>query len=189
MLASSVSDRTAIDNAYNDVNSCGPNLSSDAAVFTRAASSRRAMLASLARCRAAPRCRLPLLSDLANAWHASIAADQGFATWANDAATQGCVANDTNNPGYQATITPDNEATQVQDRLRRPVEPDRHQLRPHHLPAAATVATRPPAPPPGAPAPPRTAPHRHEALGWESPSPGLRGVVRTRSGLSLLVEE
>ena len=112
MLASSVSDRTAIDNAYNDVDSCGPNLDSDAAVFTRAANSRRALLASLA---AMPgRSALPpaLLSDLANAWQASISADQGFATWANDEATQGCVSDDTNDPGYQATITPDNEATQ-----------------------------------------------------------------------------
>ena len=48
MLASSVTDRTAINNAYNDVYSCGPNLHGDAAVFTRAVSSRRALLASLA---------------------------------------------------------------------------------------------------------------------------------------------
>jgi hypothetical protein len=112
MLASSVADRTAIDDAYNDVDSCGPNLDSDAAVFARAANSRRAMLASLA---AMPgRSALPpaLLSDLANAWQASRSADQGFATWANDEATQGCVADDTSDPGYQATITPDNEATQ-----------------------------------------------------------------------------
>jgi hypothetical protein len=111
MLASSVADRTAIDNAYNDVDSCGPNLDSDAAVFTRAASSRSALLASLA---AMPgRSALPpaLLSDLASAWQASISADQGFATWANDEASQGCVADDTSDPGYQATVTPDNEAT------------------------------------------------------------------------------
>ena len=112
MLASSVADRAAIDNAYNDVDSCGPNLGSDAAVFTRAANSRHAMLASLA---AMPgRSALPpaLLSDLASAWQASTAADQGFATWANDEVTQGCVRDDTNDPGYQATITPDNKATQ-----------------------------------------------------------------------------
>ena len=112
MLASSVDDRTAINNAYNDVNSCGPNLDSDAAVFTRAVSSRRAMLASLASMPGRSALPPALLSDLANAWQASIAADQGFATWANDEATQGCVPDDTNDPGYQATITPDNEATQ-----------------------------------------------------------------------------
>ena len=36
MLASSVTDRTAINDAYNDVYGCGPNLHGDAAVFTRA---------------------------------------------------------------------------------------------------------------------------------------------------------
>jgi hypothetical protein len=112
MLASSVADRTAIDNAYTDVDRCGPNLDSDAAVFNRAASSRRALLASLASLPG--RAALPpaLLSELANAWQASIAADQGFATWADDEVTQGCVPGDTRDPGYQAAIIPDNQATQ-----------------------------------------------------------------------------
>ena len=112
MLASSVTDRTAINNAYNDVYNCGPSLHGDAAVFTRAVSSRRALLASLATMPG--RAALPpaLLTDLTNAWQASMAADQGFATWANDEVTQGCVAGDTSDPGYRTTITPDNEATE-----------------------------------------------------------------------------
>jgi hypothetical protein len=112
MLASSVTDRTAINNAYNDVYNCGPNLDGDAAVFTRAVSSRRALLASLATMPG--RAALPpaLLSDLTSAWQASMAADQGFATWAQDEVTQGCVAGDTKDPGYHTTITPDNEATE-----------------------------------------------------------------------------
>jgi hypothetical protein len=112
LLASSVTDRTAINNAYNDVYSCGPNLDGDAAVFTRAVSSRRALLASLATMPG--RAALPpaLLSDLTNAWQASMAADEGLATWAHDEVTQGCVAGDTKDPGYQTTITPDNEATE-----------------------------------------------------------------------------
>jgi hypothetical protein len=112
MLASSVTDRTAINNAYNDVYSCGPNLDGDAAVFTRAVSSRRALLASLATMPG--RAALPpaLLSDLTSAWQASMAADQGFATWADDEVSQGCVAGDTKDPGYQTTVTPDNEATE-----------------------------------------------------------------------------
>jgi hypothetical protein len=112
MLASSVTDRTAINDAYNDVYSCGPNLHGDAAVFTRAVSSRRTLLASLA---AMPgRSALPpaLLSELTKAWQASMAADQGFATWATDQVTQGCVAGDTSDPAYQTTVAPDNEATQ-----------------------------------------------------------------------------
>ena len=112
MLASSVTDRTAINNAYNDVYGCGPNLHGDAAVFTRAVSSRRALLASLATMPG--RAALPpaLLTDLTKAWQASMAADQGLATWADDEVTQGCVAGDTSDPGYRTTITPDNEATE-----------------------------------------------------------------------------
>ena len=112
MLASSVTDRTAINNAYNDVYRCGPNLDGDAAVFTRAVSSRRALLASLATMQG--RAALPpaLLSDLTMAWQASMAADQGLATWAQDEVTRGCVAGDTKDPGYRTTIAPDNEATE-----------------------------------------------------------------------------
>ncbi len=52
-----------------------------------------------------------LVSDLTQAWQASIAADQAYAKWANDEITQGCVANDTSDPGYQATVTPNANAT------------------------------------------------------------------------------
>ena len=112
MLVSSVTDRTAINNAYDDVYRCGPNLDGDAAVFTRAVSSRRALLASLATMQG--RATLPpaLLSDLTMAWQASMAADQGLATWAHDEVTRGCVAGDTKDPGYRTTIAPDNEATE-----------------------------------------------------------------------------
>jgi hypothetical protein len=110
MLGQSVSDRAAINDAYNDVLACGPSLASDAGVFDNAASSRRKLLASLA---AMPgRAALPpaLLSDLTQAWQASITADQAFATWASDEAA-GCTPNDTGSAAYQATITPDTNAT------------------------------------------------------------------------------
>jgi hypothetical protein len=112
MLSSSVADRTSIDDAYNDVDNCGPNLNADPGVFTRAANSRRAILASLTTMPGRSALPPALLSDLTQAWQASIAADQGFVRWANDEITQGCVAHDTNDPGYQSTVTPDNEATQ-----------------------------------------------------------------------------
>jgi hypothetical protein len=112
MLASSVADRTAIDNAYSDVDGCGPNLGNDAAVFTHAANSRRAMVARLATMPGRSTLPLALLSNLASAWQESSAADQGLATWAKDEVAMGCVRNDTNDPGYQTTLTPDNEATQ-----------------------------------------------------------------------------
>ena len=112
MLASSVTDRTAIDNAYTDVDGCGPNLGNDAAVFTRAANSRRAMVARLATMPGRSTLPLTLLSDLASAWQESLAADQGLATWAKDEVAKGCVRNDTNDPGYRTTLTPDSEASQ-----------------------------------------------------------------------------
>jgi hypothetical protein len=112
MLASSVTDRTAIDSAFDDVDSCGPNLVGDAAVFNGAASSRRALLASLATMPGRSALPPALVGDLAKAWQASITADQGFATWADDEVSEGCVKDDTNDPGYQATITPDSVATE-----------------------------------------------------------------------------
>jgi hypothetical protein len=111
LLAQSVSDRAAIISAANDVSDCGPNLNSDPKVFDNAASSRQSLLA---RFTAMPgRAALPaaLVSDLTQAWQASIAADQAYAKWANDEITQGCVANDTSDPGYQETITPNANAT------------------------------------------------------------------------------
>jgi hypothetical protein len=111
MLANSVTDRTAIDGAYSDVDRCGPNLAGDAAVFAGAANSRRGLLASLATMTGRSALPPALLDDLTTAWQASITADQGYATWASDEVSQGCVANDTSDPGYRATIAPDSEAT------------------------------------------------------------------------------
>jgi hypothetical protein len=111
MLARSGSDRSAINNAVSDVNSCGPNLAGDPKVFEQAASSRKSLLSGLASM--AGRGTLPpaLLTDLTNAWQASISADDDFARWANDEIAKGCVANDTSDPGLQAATTPDNAAT------------------------------------------------------------------------------
>jgi hypothetical protein len=111
MLSQSVSDRAEIIGAASDVGDCGPNLSSDAKVFDDAASSRKSLLTSLTTMPGRTALPAALLSDLTQAWQASIAADQAYAQWANDENTQGCVANDTSDPGYQATITPNANAT------------------------------------------------------------------------------
>jgi hypothetical protein len=111
MLSQSVTDRASISNAASDVGDCGPSLASDAKVFDDAASSRESLLSSLT---AMPgRAALPpaLVSDLTKAWQASITADQAYAKWANDEFTQGCVPNDTTDPGYEATNAPNLEAT------------------------------------------------------------------------------
>ncbi len=111
MLAQSVSDRTAIVEAVSDVNSCGPNLNQDPQVFESAADSRRTLLADLASLDGRSALSAAMLQDLANAWTASIAADQDFAEWANDEINDGCTPDDSSDPGYQAATTPDNDAT------------------------------------------------------------------------------
>jgi hypothetical protein len=111
LLSQSAADRTTTSAAANDVASCGPNLKTDPAAFAKAVSSRQALLAKLA---AVPgRATLPpaLITNLTGAWQASIAADQAYAKWANDELAKTCVPNDTADPGYQATVTPDQQAT------------------------------------------------------------------------------
>jgi hypothetical protein len=111
MLSQSVSDRAAIISAAGDVGDCGPSLSSDPKVFDDAASSRKSLLARLTAMPGRAALPPPLLGDLTQAWQASIAADQAYAKWANDEIAQGCVSNDTSDPGYQATVTPNLDAT------------------------------------------------------------------------------
>ena len=110
MLQRSVSDRAAIKTAYNEVLACDPKMTSASQVFTSAATSRQQLLTSLGTM--SGRAALPpaLLSDLTQAWQASIAADQAFAQWANDELAN-CTPNDTGSAAYQATVTPDNNAT------------------------------------------------------------------------------
>jgi hypothetical protein len=111
MLKQSVSDRAAISQAYANVMACDTaQLPAAPSVFDNAATSRQRMLASLGTLPG--RATLPpaLLSDLTQAWQASIAADQAFAQWASDELA-GCTPNDTGSPAYQATVAPDDNAT------------------------------------------------------------------------------
>jgi hypothetical protein len=111
MLSQSVSDRAAIGSAAADVGACGPNLNSDPKVFDDAANSRQSLLARLSTMPGRAALPSALINDLTQAWQASVAADQAYAQWANDEITQGCVANDTSDSGYQATVTPNANAT------------------------------------------------------------------------------
>ena len=111
LLSQSATDRTATNAAANDTASCGPDLKSDPAVFGNAVTSRQALLTKLA---AVPgRATLPaaLITELTGAWQASIAADQAYVKWANDELAKTCVPNDTADPGFQATVTPNQQAT------------------------------------------------------------------------------
>src|ERR1700721_1137286 len=70
LLAQSVTDRTATDNAFNDVISCRPDLSAPPGISPDAAATRRALLTVLSTMPG--RATLPpaLLSDLSKAWEA-----------------------------------------------------------------------------------------------------------------------
>ena len=111
LLSQSAADRTSTNAAANDIASCGPNLQTDSAVFGKAVTSRQALLTKLD---AVPgRAALPaaVVTNLTGALQASIAADQAYAKWASDELAKTCVPNDTADPGFQATVTPNQQAT------------------------------------------------------------------------------
>jgi hypothetical protein len=111
LLAQSVSDRSAVEQAYSDVGSCGPNLSQDVQTFQNAASSRQRLVAKLAMLSGASKLPAGLLQSLTGAWQASQQADQDFATWAQDEMTNGCTPSDHADPGYQSASGPNAQAT------------------------------------------------------------------------------
>jgi hypothetical protein len=110
LLAQSVSDRGAINDAYNDVAGCGPTLSQDQATFQQAVTSRQALLGQLGSMADASALPASMISSLTQAWTVSIKADQDFAAWAGDesaSCTKG--GSDAN---LSAATVPDNQATQ-----------------------------------------------------------------------------
>jgi len=111
LLSRSVSDRNSVVQAVRDVNQCGSGLNRDSQTFQDAAASRQQLLSQLA---ALPdRFALPgtMLKALTDAWQASVQADQDYAHWAEDEASQGCNRNDHSDANYQAATGPDNQAT------------------------------------------------------------------------------
>lgn len=111
LLAQSVSDRDAVNAAYNDVKACGPNLAGDVQTFRHAATSRTQLLGKLASMPG--RSALPphMLSDLTSAWRASVTADDDFAAWAKDQVKHGCSASNQLDPHFVAANGPDLQAT------------------------------------------------------------------------------
>jgi hypothetical protein len=110
LLAQSVSDRGAINDAYNDVASCGPTLSQDQATFQQAVTSRQALLGQLGSMADASALPAPMISSLTQAWTASIKADQDFAAWAGDESAN-CTKGGSD-ANLSAATVPDNQATQ-----------------------------------------------------------------------------
>ncbi|HTU72902.1 MAG TPA: hypothetical protein VMG38_05230 [Trebonia sp.] len=111
LLTQSVSDRSAITQAYNDVSGCGPLLGQDQQTFEQAASSRQSLITQLSSLPGAQSLPAAMLSDLTGAWQASQQVDQDYAQWSNDEDTQGCASQDYTNPSYQAADSPNQQAT------------------------------------------------------------------------------
>ena len=110
LLSQSVSDRGTINNAYNDVASCGPMLSQDRATFQQAVTSRQSLLSRLGSMPDASALPAGMISSLTQAWQASITADQDFAAWAQDESAN-CTPNGSD-ANLSAATVPDNQATQ-----------------------------------------------------------------------------
>ena len=106
-----MSDRQAVNAAYNDVLQCGSSLAQDVTAFQNAATSHRQLLAQLAQMPGQSALSQPMLSDLSSAWQASASADDDFARWAQDQVTSGCSANNQSDPNFQAANGPDEQAT------------------------------------------------------------------------------
>ena len=112
LLAQSVTDRSSIVAAVNDVNQCGPNLRQDPQTFTSAVASRQALLTRLANMPDRSALPAPMLAALSSAWQNSINADRDFARWAQDEVAGGCTAgNQSADPNAQEANGPDAQAT------------------------------------------------------------------------------
>jgi hypothetical protein len=104
----STSDRAGINAAWTDGTNCGGNYTGDQQVFQQAAASRQSLLGQLARLPGASALPAQMLSDLTNAWQASIVVDNDYAQWTTDESSSGCTTQD---PSYAAANTPNQEAT------------------------------------------------------------------------------
>jgi hypothetical protein len=111
LLSQSSSDRNAIQQAYNDVDSCGPNLSQDEQTFQGAASSRQNLLNQLHALPGASSLPPALISALNGAWTASMQVDKDYGSWAFSEYTNGCVPQDHNDMAYAAAEGPNTTAT------------------------------------------------------------------------------
>jgi len=86
-------------------------LNQDPQTFNAAASSRQNLLTELADLPGRSALSPDMLAALTSAWQNSITADRDFAQWAQDEISRGCTQNDQSDPGAQAAVGPDDQAT------------------------------------------------------------------------------
>jgi zinc ribbon protein len=111
LLAQSVTDRSEVNNAYNDVGNCGPDLAQDVRTFKLAAASRSQLLSQLASMPGRSALPQQMLGDLASAWQASKKVDNDYAAWAQDQVSGGCSASSQSDPHFLAATGPNQQAT------------------------------------------------------------------------------
>jgi hypothetical protein len=110
LLSQSVSDRSSVNDAFNDVLQCGPSLSQDAQTFQGAAQARQQLIGQLAAMPSQSALSPSMLQDLSGAWQESEQVDRDYAQWAQDEAGNGCT-DSTTDPDYVAAEGPNRQAT------------------------------------------------------------------------------
>jgi hypothetical protein len=111
LLPPSASDRSSIVEAFFDLSACGPSLSQDQQAFLLSAAIRQALIKELRSLGLGRYLPAAMLSSLTGAWQASEQADLGYARWAGDENSSGCTPQDYTDPGYTATVGPNETAT------------------------------------------------------------------------------
>jgi hypothetical protein len=110
LLSQSVSDRASVNDAYNDVMNCGPDVSQDAQTFENAEQARQQLISQLADLPSQSALSPSMLQALSGAWQVSAQVDGDYAQWAQDQAG-GCTINSTADPSYAAARNPNLQAT------------------------------------------------------------------------------
>jgi hypothetical protein len=112
LLAQSVGDRGAVNDAVVSVHSCGPQLAQDARTFFHAAQSRRRMMAKLRELPGSSALPATMMQDLTGAWQASASADSDLGKWAKSAMTHGCNPKTVGSSAYlRESYVPDGTAS------------------------------------------------------------------------------
>lgn len=112
LLSQSGNDRGSVINAVDDIQNCGKTLAQDEQILATAATNRRALLARLGTLPGRSTLPPAMLSALTAAWQASAQDDTDLAKWAGDELARGCHKKTVNNDSnYQASLGPDNQAT------------------------------------------------------------------------------
>jgi len=111
LLAQTAADRSSIVNAVGAVEGCTATLGQAPQVFQTAAASRQRLLQQLASLPGRSALPAPMLQELTGAWQASAAVDQDLGRWAQDEVAGGCKPGDHADANFQASGTPDVQAT------------------------------------------------------------------------------